>query len=58
MQPCADYDYFEPTPWGFGSTHQVTYDEQEKDVVEQLHDVVKEVTGKSFHKPKIKFGFV
>ena len=43
--------YYEPTPWGFGSTHSISYDGPEKDVVDRLREVVEEVTGKPVEVP-------
>lgn len=50
-------EYWEPTPWGFGSTHSINYDGPEPDKVKALHRVVEEVTGKPVVTPERKIGF-
>ena len=50
-------DYYEPTPWGFGSTHSISYDGPDADVVKALHKVVEEVTGKAIDVPERRIGF-
>jgi len=39
------YDVYDDPPFGFGSLHFVTSDEEEKSVIDKLHEVVEEVTG-------------
>lgn len=52
-------DYYEPTPWGFGSAHSISSDAPESDVIADLHKVVEEVTGKPVQKPEPRrMGFV
>lgn len=54
----SDDDYFyEMPPWGFGSTHSISSDPPERDIVTELHQVIEEVTGKPVIQPARKIGF-
>lgn len=56
--PRFDDDYlWAPVPWGFGSAHSISGDGEPEDVVEQLRQVVEEVTGQSLDRPAKKIGF-
>ena len=53
----SDYDFYEPPPWGFGSSYSVSSDYPEYDPVEALRAVVEEVTGIPIQRESRKIGF-
>lgn len=51
-------DYWEPSPWGFGSADAIDGYAPDRDVIQELHAVVEEVTGKPVRIAKRRIGFL
>lgn len=51
-------DYWEPSPWGFGSAGAIDGYAPDRDIIGELHAVVEEITGKPVAKPKRRIGFL
>jgi hypothetical protein len=57
-RPHADYDLdWPPGPGSVGAAHSVSGDRPDRDIVQELHDTVEEVTRKPVARAARKIGF-